>query len=74
MGGTGTGKTHTAIALGTELVQGGKKVHFYNAVDLINTLIKEQGEGRQGSLVRRLQLVDCVIMDELGYIPFPKSG
>ena len=74
VGGTGTGKTHTAIALGTELVQGGKKVRFYNAVDLINTLIKEQAEGRQGSLVRRLQLVDCVIMDELGYIPFPKSG
>ena len=74
VGGTGTGKTHTAIALGTELVQGGEKVRFYNAVDLINTLIKEQAEGRQGSLVRKLQLVDCVIMDELGYIPFPKSG
>ncbi len=74
VGGTGTGKTHAAIALGTELVQGGEKVRFYNAVDLINTLIKEQAEGRQGSLVRKLQLVDCVIMDELGYIPFPKSG
>jgi len=74
VGGTGTGKTHTAIALGTALVQGGKKVRFYNAVDLINALIKEQAENRQGSLVRRLQQVDCVIMDELGYIPFPKSG
>ena len=74
VGGTGTGKTHTAIALGTELVQRGKKVRFFNAVDLINALIKEQAEGRQGSLVRRLQQVDCLIMDELGYIPFPKSG
>ena len=74
VGGTGTGKTHTAIALGAELIQGGKKVRFYNAVDLINLLIKEQSEQRQGSLVKRLQLVDCVIIDELGYIPFPKSG
>ena len=74
VGGTGTGKTHTAAALGTELVQRGKKGRFYNAVDLINALIKEQSEGRQGSLVRRLQQVDCIIMDELGYIPFPKSG
>jgi DNA replication protein DnaC len=74
VGGTGTGKTHTAIALGTELVQRGKKVRFFNAVDLINALIKEQAEGRQGSLVKRLQQVDCVIIDELGYIPFPKSG
>lgn len=74
VGGTGTGKTHTAIALGAELIQCGKKARFYNAVDLINTLIKEQSDNRQGSLVRRLQQVDCVIIDELGYIPFPKSG
>lgn len=74
VGGTGTGKTHTAIALGTELIQKGKRARFYNAVDLINALIKEQSEGRQGSLVKRLQQVDCVIIDELGYIPFPKSG
>lgn len=74
VGGTGTGKTHTAIALGTSLVEKGKKVRFYNAVDLINVLIKEQAEQKQGSLVKRLQQVDCVIIDELGYIPFPKSG
>jgi DNA replication protein DnaC len=40
VGGTGTGKTHTAIALGVELIQRGKKARFYNAVDLINLLIK----------------------------------
>lgn len=74
VGGTGTGKTHTSIALGAELIQRGKKVRFYNAVDLINALIKEQSENKQGSLVRRLQQVDCLIIDELGYIPFPKSG
>jgi len=74
VGGTGTGKTHTTIALGAELVQRVKKTRFFNAVDLINVLIKEQLEQRQGSLARRLQLVDCVIIDELRYIPFPKSG
>lgn len=74
VGGTGTGKTHTAIALGTELIHAGKKVRFFNAVDLINALIKEQADNKQGSLVRRLEHVDCLIIDELGYIPFPKSG
>jgi len=74
VGGTGTGKTHTAIALGTELVERKKKVRFYNAVDLINLLIKEQADNKQGNLVRKLQYVDCVIIDELGYIPFPMSG
>jgi len=70
IGGTRTGKNHTAIAVGAELIQLGMKTRFFNAVDLI----KEQTEQRQGSLVRRLQLVDCVIIDELGYISFPKSG
>ena len=74
VGGTGTGKTHAAIALGTELIEHKKKVRFYNAVDLINLLIKEQSDTKQGHLVRKLQYVDCVIIDELGYIPFPKSG
>ena len=74
VGGTGTGKTHTAIALGSELINTGKKVRFFNAVDLINALIKEQSDNKQGSLVRRLEHVDCVIIDVLGYIPFPKSG
>jgi DNA replication protein DnaC len=74
VGGTGTGKTHAAIALGAELIHTGKKERFFNAVDLINALIKEQSDNKQGSLVWRLEHVDCVIIDELGYIPFPKSG
>lgn len=74
VGGTGTGKTHIAIALGTTLIQSQKKVRFYNAVDLINALIKEQTEGKSGRIIKQLTMVDCVIIDELGYIPFPKSG
>lgn len=45
VGGTGTGKTHIAIALGTALINNGKKARFFNAVDLINALIKEQADG-----------------------------
>ena len=37
-------------------------------------MIKEQNEGRTGKLLKTLSSVDCVILDELGYIPFPKSG
>lgn len=74
VGGTGTGKTHIAIALGTTLINQRKKVRFFNAVDLINALIKEQAEGNAGKIIRQLTSLDCVIVDELGYIPFPKSG
>ena len=74
VGGTGTGKTHVAIALGIALINQGKKVRFHNAVDMINALIREQAEGNTGKLIRQLSQTDCVIIDELGYIPFPKSG
>ena len=74
VGGTGTGKTHIATALGTELIQHRRKVRFFDCVDLINLLIKEEGDGKAGRIEKQLMAADCVIMDELGYIPFPKSG
>jgi len=74
VGGAGTGKTHIATALGTGLIKGGRKVRFFNTLDLINALIREDKEGRTGRLQKQLIAADCVIMDELGYIPFPKSG
>ncbi len=74
VGGTGSGKTHVAIALGTTLINQIRKVRFFNAVDLINALIKEQSDGNTGKIIRQLTSMDCVIIDELGYIPFPKSG
>lgn len=74
VGGAGTGKSHIAIALGTSLIQAGQKVRFFNILDLINTLIKEESDGKSGRLQKQLIATDCIIMDELGYIPFPKSG
>lgn len=74
IGGTGTGKTHLSIALGSALVHQGKRVRFFNVVDLVNMLIKEQTAGNPGQMARRLNQVDAVILDGLGYMPFPKSG
>ena len=74
VGGTGTGKTHLAIALGVAAVQAGQRVRFYNVVDLVNHLEQEKQFGKAGSLARRLTQVDAVILDELGYLPFSESG
>jgi DNA replication protein DnaC len=74
VGGTGTGKSHIAVAVATSLISQGKKARFHNAVDIINALIKEQADGNAGKIIRQLSQTDCVIIDELGYIPFPKSG
>ena len=74
IGGTGTGKTHLSIGLATAQVHLGKRVRFFNVVDLVNLLVKEQAAGNPGQMARRLVQVDVVILDELGYMPFPKSG
>ena len=74
IGGTGTGKTHLSIAVGSALVHQEKRVRFFNVVDLVNLLIKEQTAGNPGNLARRLGQIDAVVLDELGYMPFPKSG
>jgi DNA replication protein DnaC len=74
VGGTGTGKTHLATALGVAAIHQGKRVRFYNAVDLVNQLEREKQQGRAGSLAKQLIQIDAVILDELGYLPFPASG
>src|SRR6516162_5056851 len=49
IGGTGTGKTHLAIAIARSCIRSGARGRFYNVVDL-------------------------VILDELGYLPFAQAG
>jgi len=74
VGGTGTGKSHLATALGVAAIHRGKRVRFYNAVDLVNQLEKEKQQGKTGNLAKQLVPIDAVILDELGYLPFPDSG
>ena len=74
VGGTGTGKTHLATALGVAAIHQGKRVRFFNAVDLVNHLEREKAQGKAGNLAKQLALIDAVILDELGYLPFPASG
>jgi len=74
VGGTGTGKTHLATGLGVAAIHQGKRLRFYNAVDLVNLLDKEKQLGKAGNLAKQLSVMDAVIIDELGYLPFPASG
>ena len=75
VGGTGTGKTHLATALGVAGVsQHGKRVRFYSTVDLVNMLEQEKAIGKSGRVAYNLMNTDIVILDELGYLPFSPSG
>ena len=71
---TGTGKSHLAIAIGANCVRNGARVRFFTAVDLVNQLEAEARAGKAGKLADQLVRVDLVILDELGYLPFPVSS
>ena len=75
IGGTGTGKTHLATALGVSgITHHSKRVRFFSTVDLANLLEQEKAAGKQGRLAYSLMHVDLVILDELGYLPFSQAG
>ena len=74
VGGTGTGKTHLAIAIARSCIRSGTRGRFYNVVDLVNRLETETRNGRQGRIADQLTRMDLVVLDELGYLPFAQSG
>ena len=74
VGGTGTGKTHLAIAIARSCIRSGTRGRFYNVVDLVNRLETETRNGRQGRLADHLTRMDFIVLDELGYLPFAQSG
>jgi DNA replication protein DnaC len=75
VGGTGTGKSHLATALGISgITHHGKRVRFYSTVDLVNALEQETTSGKSGHMAYSLMHMDLVILDELGYLPFSQSG
>jgi len=74
VGGTGTGKSHLAIAIARALIRNGTRGRFYNVVDLVNRLETETRTGKQGRLADCLNRLDFIILDELGYLPFAQAG
>ena len=75
IGGTGTGKSHLATALGVKAItQHAKRVRFFLTVELVNALEQEKAQGKQGKLALSLMHTDLVILDELGYLPFSQVG
>lgn len=74
IGGTGTGKSHLAIAIARACIRDGAKGRFFNVVDLVNKLEAEAKSDRPGRIADALTRVDLVVLDELGYLPFAQSG
>ena len=74
VGGTGTGKTHLAIAIAANVVRSGARGRYFNTVDLVTRLEEEARIGKSGALTAQLSRLDLIVLDELGYLPFARSG
>jgi DNA replication protein DnaC len=66
VGGTGTGKSHLAIAIARACIRNGTRGRFYIVIDLVNRLGTEARGGRHGRLAEYLTRMDFVVLDELG--------
>ncbi len=75
VGGTGTGKSHLAIAIAAQAIRNGTRARYFNLVDLANQLEQEKLNGKGGRLAERLtRYTELIVLDELGYLPFSKNG
>ncbi len=74
MGGTGTGKTHLCVAVPAGPIRAGARARFFNTVDLVKRLEEEVRNNRVGTLANQLRRLDLVVLDELGYLAFPRSN
>jgi DNA replication protein DnaC len=74
VGGTGTGKTHLALAIASHAVKNRKRVRFFSVIDLVNQLEQEKVAGHQGRLAQRFAHLHVIVLDELGYLPFSANG
>ena len=70
----GTGKTPLAIALGVEAIQRRHRVLFTRAADLGRDLREARDERTLRLMQQRLQRVELLVIDALGFVPFDRVG
>jgi len=74
VGNPGTGKTHLATALGFAACSQGKRVRFMTTTGLVTQLLEQREMRTLQRLHKQLERLDVLVLDELGYVPFSKTG
>ncbi|MEN1968872.1 IS21-like element helper ATPase IstB [Lentibacillus sp. N15] len=74
-GGVGTGKTYLASLISLNAIHRfGSRVRFYTVASLVNKLIDANQQGNLTKLMKQIEKLDLLVLDELGYIPLNKEG
>lgn len=74
IGNSGMGKTHLATALGLCACRAGKRVKFTTAATLANQLEEAQKEYRLEKMLKQMERIELLIIDELGYLSFSRAA
>lgn len=74
IGGVGVGKTHLATALAVHACEKRYNVLFTPAATMLNDLVDAREQGNLGKALKRYQLPQLLVLDELGYLPVDKLG
>jgi DNA replication protein DnaC len=71
---SGTGKSHLLVALGHAAVEVGRRVRYFTATELVESLYRGLADNSVGKVIDQLLRADLVIVDEIGFAPLDDVG
>ena len=74
VGPAGTGKSHLLVALGHAAVDIGKRVRYFTAAELVETLYRGLADNSVGRVIDTLLRNDLILIDEVGFAPLDDTG
>jgi DNA replication protein DnaC len=74
VGPAGTGKSHLLVALGHQAVEEGKRVRYFTAPELIDTLYRGLADNSVGRVIEQILKADLILVDEIGFAPMDDTG
>jgi len=74
VGPAGTGKSHLLVALGHAAVDAGKRVRYFTAAELVETLYRGLADNSVGRQIETILRADLVLIDEIGFAPLDDNG
>ncbi len=74
VGPAGTGKSHLLVALGHAAVDAGRRVRYFTAAELVETLYRGLADNSVGRQIEMILRADLVLIDEIGFAPLDDNG
>jgi DNA replication protein DnaC len=74
VGPPGTGKSHLLVALGHHAIAAGRRVRYFSAAELVDTLYRGLADNSVGRVIENILKADLIVIDEIGFAPLDATG